>query len=111
MLYEVITQVGFYKIEDGRLTFTIATNLVDSSFNIPCVSESIFDIDNMPVKFADDYALVYQDQYGSIIPSGSCSYEGFLRNDEDVYNSADGCYICVCSLGQNVCEKEPRCLK
>ncbi|MDX9739032.1 MAG: hypothetical protein RBT33_01565 [Candidatus Dojkabacteria bacterium] len=103
---EVAPQVGFYKLEDNRIILTIGTNLVDTSYSIPCISEDTFLIGDMPVKFDNDAKLLYQDQYGSLIPSRNCSYEGFLRNDGDVYNSSDGSLLCVCKLGESVCEKE-----
>jgi hypothetical protein len=107
----VVPHVGFYKYEEDKITFTIGENLVDTSFNIPCVSESTFEIRDVSVKFDDDFKLFFQDQFGTLIPARNCSYEGFLKNDGDVYNSIDGCYICTCKLGENSCEKEPRCLK
>lgn len=107
----VAPQVGFYKLEGNRMIFTIASNLVDSSFNIPCVSESSFEISSMPVEYGEDFNIYYQDELGTLIPSGNCSYQGFLRNDGDVYNSNDGCNLCSCKLGQNICEKEPKCLQ
>jgi len=107
----VAPQVGFYKYEEDRIIFTIGSNLFDKALNIPCISESIFELSNVPVKFDDNFKIFYQDEYGSLIPSGNCSYEGFLRNEGDVYNSFDGCSLCVCKLSQNVCEKEDRCLK
>ena len=107
----VAPQVGFYKYEEDRIILTIGSNLHDRAFSIPCISESIFEISNVPVKFDDNFKIFYQDEYGSLIPSGNCSYEGFLRNEGDVYNSSDGCSLCVCKLGQNICEKEERCLK
>ncbi|MFA5622929.1 MAG: hypothetical protein WC981_01735 [Candidatus Dojkabacteria bacterium] len=103
---EVAPHVGFYKLEKDRIILTIGTNLVDTSYKIPCISENMFTIGNMPVKFEDDVKLLYQDQYGSLIPAKNCSYEGFLRNDGDVYNSSDGSLLCVCKLGESVCEKE-----
>lgn len=106
----VAPQVGFYKLEGKRITFTIGSNLVDTSFVNPCVSESSFEISNMPVKYVDDFEIYYQDELGTLIPSGNCSFEGFLRNDGDVYNSSDGCSLCSCKLGKNVCEKESKCL-
>lgn len=102
----VAPQVGFYKLEENRIILTIGTNLVDTSYKIPCISEDTFVIGNMPIKFDDDAKLLYQDQYGSLIPSKNCSYEGFLRNDGDVYNSSDGTLLCNCKLGENVCENE-----
>jgi len=108
---EVAQQVGFYKQEKDRITFTVVSNLVDTSFNIPCISEVAFEIINTQVKYDSNMKLFYQDQFGTLIPSGNCSYEGFLRNDEDVYNSSDGCSICICKTGQNVCEQESKCLK
>lgn len=107
----VAPQVGFYKFEENRLILTIGSNLFDKAFTIPCISESTFEISNVPVRFSDNFKLFYQDEFGSLIPSGNCSYEGFLRNEGDVYNSSDGCSLCACKLGQNICEKEERCLK
>lgn len=108
---DIAPQVGFYRADEERIIFTIGTNLVDPSFNTPCVSESVFQIMNAPVKFSNDFKIFYQDEYGSLVPSGNCTYEGFLRNEEDVYNSSDGCYLCVCRLGQNICEQEKKCSK
>ncbi len=103
---KVAPQIGFYKLEENRIILTIATNLVDTSYKTPCMSEDIFTIGEMPVKFENDTKLLYQDQYGSLLPSRQCSYVGFLRNDGEVYNSFDGSLLCVCKLGENVCEKE-----
>lgn len=108
---EIAPQVGFYKADEGRIVFTVGTNLIDTSFNTPCVSEDAFQIMNAPVKFPDNFKIFYQDEYGTLIPSGNCTYEGFLRNNGDVYNSSDSCYLCTCKLGENICEKEPRCLE
>lgn len=108
-LDDVAPQVGFYKADDERIIFTIGTNLVDQAYKYPCIGEATFQINNAPVKFPNDFKIFYQDESGTLIPSGNCSYEGFLRNEEDVYNSSDGCYLCVCRLGQNICEEEPRC--
>lgn len=107
----VAPHVGFYKYEDDKITFTIGENLVDTSFKLPCVSESTFEVRDISVKFDDDFKLFFQDQFGTLIPARNCSYEGFLKNDGDVYNSSDGCYICTCKLGQNSCEKESKCLE
>lgn len=108
---DIAPQVGFYMADEKNIIFTVGTNLLDSSFNVPCISEDTFQIMNAPVKFPDGFKILYQDEYGSIIPSGNCTYDGFLRNDGDVYNSTDSCYICSCKLGQNMCENEPKCLK
>lgn len=110
-LDDVAPQVGFYRADEDRIIFTIGTNLVDPSFNTPCVSENVFQLMNAPVKFTNDFKIFYQDEYGSLIPSGNCIYEGFVRNEEDVYNSSDGCFLCVCRLGQNICEQEKKCLE
>ncbi|MGI6423555.1 MAG: hypothetical protein ACOX0X_03000 [Candidatus Dojkabacteria bacterium] len=107
----VAPHVGFYKYEKDKITFTIGENFVDTSFNIPCMSESLFEIRDMSVKFSDDFKIYFQDQLGTLTPARNCSYEGFLKNEGDVYNSSDGCFICTCKLGQNSCEKEKRCLK
>jgi hypothetical protein len=107
----VAPEVGFYKEEENSLILTIGTNLVDESYSIPCISENTFAISNLRVKYSDDYKILYQDVFDSLLPAGNCVYEGFLRNTGDVYNSSDNCYLCTCKLGQNVCEKEPKCSK
>jgi hypothetical protein len=107
----VSPKVGFYKEEDGRMILTVGSNLVSGTFNLPCISEITYSISNLSVKLPSDYKIYYQDELDVLIPSGNCVFEGFLRNTGDAYNSSDGCSLCSCRLGQNICEQESKCLK
>jgi hypothetical protein len=106
----VSPQAGFYKVDSDRLILTSTSNLVSDTYSRPCISELVYSIYNMSIQFPDDYLVFYQDELDVLIPSGNCVYEGFLRNNGDVYKSSDGCFLCSCKQGQNICEKEPKCL-
>ncbi len=107
---EPAKQAGFYKVEKDRLTLTTATNLIDESFNRACIVESMYCIKEFDIELGDFFEIVYQDEFGSIYPANNCVYDQFLRNDGDVYNSVDGCYICHCTDGENICEEQDSCL-
>ena len=104
-------QVGFYKYEENRLTLTIGTNLTDEYYRFPCVTDSTFYIGNFSKNLNNDFKVVYQDEYDVIYQSENCVFEGYLRSNGDVYNSEDGCFLCQCIAGENVCEKEKACLE
>lgn len=103
-------QIGLYKLDEERLTLSVASNINSESFSTPCVTQSSFYIGNFPLDLNDDFKVVYQDEFSVIYPSNNCIYEGFVRNDGDVYNSKDGCSLCYCKLGISQCEVEPSCL-
>ena len=104
-------QIGFYKLEEDRLTLTIGTNVLDESFNKVCLTEGSFYIGNFNRELNDKFKIYYQDEFDSIYPANNCTYEGYIRNDGDVYNSSDGCFLCQCKSGKSSCEKENSCLK
>ena len=103
-------QIGFYKVEEDRLTLTVSSNIADDSFSIPCTTKSDFFISNFSRDLMDEFEVVYQDEFNVIYPSNNCVYEGFVRNEGDVYNSKDGCLLCQCKNGKSVCEEETSCL-
>jgi hypothetical protein len=103
-------QVGFFKMEEDRLIFTTVSSLVDEAFNRECIVEGTFTVKEFNVQLSDTFEIVYQDEYGSLYPANNCVYQEYLRNNGDVYNSADGCSICRCLEGENVCEKQDSCL-
>lgn len=108
----VSPQIGFYKLDKGLLTLTSVSNLTNSAFNLPCISENVYTIKNFDIaNTSNDFRIQYQDEYSVTYPSNNCVYEGYIRNEGDVYNSADGCFLCHCKNGQNSCEKENSCLK
>ncbi len=104
-------QVGFYKETEDSLIFTIGTNLVESRYSTPCVTEAIFNIVGFRDKYPDGYTVYYQDEFDVLTPANNCVYEGFLRNEGDTYQSLDGCALCTCNQGQNSCELESSCLQ
>ncbi len=108
---DIAPEVGFYKADEEKIIFMIGRNLYDNSFNTACISEATFELVGTPAKFVENFKIYYQDEYGSLTPSDNCSYQGVLRNEGDVYNSSDKCSLCVCRLGQNICEQEKRCLE
>lgn len=103
-------QIGFYKVEEDRLTLTVSSNISDDSFSMPCTTKSDFYISNFSRDLNDDFEVVYQDEFNIIYPSNNCVYEGFVRNEGDVFNSKDGCLLCQCKNGESVCEEEASCL-
>lgn len=104
-------QSAFYKLYEDSLVITIGSNLVDPSFNTPCVTEGIFNIFNLKSSFPQDFKIYYQDEFDVLTSANSCVYEGFLRNEGDTYQSLDGCALCTCSQGLNKCELENSCLQ
>lgn len=106
----VASQIGLYKIEDERLIFTVASNIANDSFSLPCLVESNFYIGNFSKDVNGTYVLLYQDEFNVMYPANNCVYEGYIRNDGDVYNSKDGCLLCRCTEGKSICEEENSCL-
>jgi hypothetical protein len=68
---DVAPQVGFYRTDENRIIFTIATNIVDPSFNIPC-KENTFSNHECSCKFANVLRNSIKMKMGSLIPSGNC---------------------------------------
>ncbi len=102
----VAPQIGFYKLNEEKLILTVVSNLTNESFNMPCVSENTFLINNFNMNVDDTFRVQYQDEYDSIYLSNNCIYEGYIRNDGDVYNSKDGNLLCQCKNGESSCVKE-----
>jgi len=107
---EPAKQIGFYKGTEEGLVLTTATNLVSESYNRTCVVEGTFSISTFTLPESDTFEIIYQDEYGSSFAANSCLYGGYIRNSGDVYNSIDGCSICSCRDGENVCEEQDSCL-
>lgn len=107
----VSPQIGFYKLEEEVLTLSVVSNLTNSSFNLPCISENTFLINSFNSEIKENFKVQYQDEFSVLYPANNCIYEGYIRNDGDVYNSNDGCLLCQCKSGQSTCEKESSCLK
>ncbi len=102
----VSPQIGFYKLHKEILTLSIVSNLTNSSFSIPCISENTFSIENFTSEIDNSFKIQYQDELGVVYPANNCIYEGYIRNNGDVYNSKNGSLLCQCKNGQNSCEKE-----
>lgn len=102
----VAPQIGLYKLNSDGLDLTIVSNLTNETFNLPCISENQFVIENFNNDISSDFKIRYQDELGGIYQSNNCIYEGYIRNNGDVYNSKDGSLLCQCKNGQNSCEKE-----
>lgn len=105
----VASQIGLYKIEDERLIFTVGSNIADDSFSLPCLVESNFFVGNFSKEVSDSFTLFYQDEFNVMYPANNCVYEGYIRNNGDMYNSKDGCSLCRCSDGKSICEEESSC--
>ena len=86
-------------------------NLLNDSFSLPCTTRSEFYIGNFPKEVVEEFEVFYQDEFKVLYPANSCVYEGFVRNEGDVYNSNNGCFLCQCEGGENICEQEPGCLQ
>ena len=106
----VAPQTGFYKQSDSGLVLTIATNLLNESFNTQCVVRNSFKIYDIRESYPVKFNVSYQDEYNNSTSSNNCVYEGKLRNDGDVFLSKDKCSLCTCHMGLNRCELEESCL-
>lgn len=102
----VAPQIGFYKLEEEKLVLTVVSNLFDESYNLPCMSESVFLINGFDMNVGDTFRIQYQGENNEVYFSNNCIYEGYIRNDGDVYNSKDGTQLCQCMDGENRCERE-----
>jgi hypothetical protein len=102
---KVAPQIGFYKLDNERLILTVISNLTDSSFNLQCRSENIFLIENFDLNSKETFKLQFQDESGNIYQASTCIYQGYIRNDGDVYVSKDSQMLCRCNNGVNSCEK------
>jgi len=102
----VAPQIGLYKLDSNGLTLSIVSNLTNTTFNLPCVSENQFLIENFSSTVNSNFKISYQDELGGIYQANNCIYEGNIRNDGDVYNSKDGSLLCQCKNGESICEKE-----
>ncbi|OGC44169.1 hypothetical protein A3J98_02090 [candidate division WS6 bacterium RIFOXYC1_FULL_33_10] len=107
----VAQQIGFYKLDKERLVLTVSSNIVNDSFSLPCTTRSEFYIGNFPKEVVEEFEVFYQDEFKVLYPANSCVYEGFVRNEGDVYNSNNGCFLCQCEGGENICEQETGCLQ
>ena len=102
----VSPQMGFFKLEEGKLILTVVSNLSDTDFNIPCKSENVFVIKNFNQNISDTFKLQYQDEYKNVSQADTCIYQGYIRNNGDVYQSQAGDSICRCENGFSVCSKD-----
>ncbi len=108
---EMATQLGFYKLESERLTLTTRSNLTDSSFYISCIVDNTFLIRDFNIEDLNIFDIYYQDEMDVIYRANNCVYEGYIRNSDDVYKSANNCYLCKCINGENKCERDKKCLE
>ncbi len=102
----VAPQLGLYKLEKNRLVLSIISNLTNESFNLPCISQNTFVIENFNINISEEFDIQYQDEEGMLYLANNCIYEGYIRNNKDVYNSIDGTLLCQCKDGKNICEKD-----
>jgi hypothetical protein len=102
----VSPQMGFFKLEEGKLILTVVNNLSDTDFSLPCKSENVFLIKNFNQNISDTFKLQYQDEYKNVFQAETCIYQGYIRNNGDVYPSQTGDSICRCEDGLSVCNKD-----
>ncbi len=102
----VSPQMGFYRLEEDKLILTVVSNLSNTSFNLPCKSENIFSIKNFDLNISDTFKLQYHDEYKNVYQADNCIYEGYIRNNGDVYKSQESDLICRCEDGSSVCKKD-----
>ncbi len=99
----VAPQIGFYKLDSEKLLLTVVSNLTNTSFNLPCRSENIFLIEDFNSDVDENFKLQFQDEYESVYQANICIYQGYIRNDGDIYKSEDEKDICKCEMGTTVC--------
>lgn len=102
----VSPQMGFFRLQEDKLILTVVSNLSNTSFNIPCKSENVFTIRNFNQNISDTFKLQYQDEYKNVYQADTCIYEGYIRNNGDVYQSDEQNLICRCENGSTVCSKD-----
>jgi len=102
----VAPQLGLYKLESDKLALSIVSNLTNPTFALPCISENVFTIENFETKVDEGFQIQYQDEEGVAYYANNCIYEGYIRNDGDVYNSKDGSLLCYCKDGKSSCERD-----
>ncbi len=102
----VSPQIGFYKLDNQNLLLTVVSNLTDPSFNLPCRSENIFVVDGFKLDVEETFKVQFQDEFESVYQADTCIYNGYIRNDGDIYKSQNGEQICKCDAGTTVCENE-----
>lgn len=102
----VAPQIGFYKQDEKKLVLSVVSNLTDPSFNLSCRSENIFIIENFDMNVNDSFKIEFQDEYDSVYQAEICIYEGYIRNEGDVYESTDDTQICKCQNGSTECRLE-----
>ena len=102
----VSPQMGFFRLQEDKLILTVVSNLSNTSFNIPCKSENVFTIKNFNQNISETFKLQYQDEYKNGYQEDTCIYEGYIRNNGDVYQSEAQELICRCENGSTVCSKD-----
>ena len=102
----VSPQMGFFRLQEDKLILTVVSNLSNTSFNIPCKSENVFTIKNFNQNISETFKLQYQDEYKNVYQADTCIYEGYIRNNGDVYQSEAQELICRCENGSTVCSKD-----
>jgi len=102
----VSPQMGFFRLEEDKLILTVVSNLSDTSFNLPCKSENVFLIKNFNQNISDTFKIQYHDEYKNVYQADNCIYEGYIRNNGDVYKAVDENLICRCEDGASVCKKD-----
>ena len=102
----VSPQMGFFRLQEDKLILTVVSNLSNTSFNIPCKSENVFTIKNFNQNISETFKLQYQDEYKNGYQADTCIYEGYIRNNGDVYQSEAQELICRCENGSTVCSKD-----
>ncbi|NLE30706.1 hypothetical protein GX618_00305 [Candidatus Dojkabacteria bacterium] len=102
----VSPQMGFFRLQEDKLILTVVSNLSNTSFNIPCKSENVFTIKNFNQNISETFKLQYQDEYKNVYQADTCIYEGYIRNNGDVYQSEGQELICRCENGSTVCSKD-----
>lgn len=102
----VSPQMGFFRLQEDKLILTVVSNLSNTSFNIPCKSENVFTIKNFNQNISETFKLQYQDEYKNVYQADTCIYEGYIRNNGDIYQSEAQELICRCENGSTVCSKD-----
>ncbi len=102
----VSPQMGFFRLQEDKLILTVVSNLSNTSFNIPCKSENVFTIKNFNQNISETFKLQYQDEYKNVYQADTCIYEGYIRNNGDVYQSEAQELICRCENGSTVCSRD-----
>ncbi len=102
----VSPQMGFYRLEEDKLILTVVSNLSNASFNLPCKSENVFNIKNFDVNISSTFKIQYQDEYKNVYQADTCIYQGYIRNNGDVYKSQQADLICRCENGVSVCRED-----